>query len=354
MLLLLYSSALISKPRRFLLNNMLSQIRLPIEYIRKPRSLADLKFWKASEFRSFLLHIGPVILRDYLPQDHFDQFMALSVAIKLLCSDQITETQLLKADSLITFFSGQVVALLGELAQSYNIHTLRHLVRQVRESGPLWATSAFGFESANHFLKLPLTGTINQGDIIVRRFLARKYVSTKPIAEDSLNDFTRLQQHTKTKIMDLAAYTKPTREVEILISEKLARLAFPCESRPEGRFKLGTTLIHSVCYTRRRDDCDSIIMYSKERTVCYGKVYIFLDLIYTKLALVKLLTSKSYYPKLDDITIPSDLYMELRDQRSDLELEWIPCVNILRKCCLIVVDDQCLRVSVMVEQFEHD
>lgn len=38
----------------------------PSDFSRNPRSLTELKYWKATEFRSFLLHIWLVVLRKHV------------------------------------------------------------------------------------------------------------------------------------------------------------------------------------------------------------------------------------------------------------------------------------------------
>ena len=44
--------------------------------------------------------------------------------------------------------------------QSYNFHSMRHLCDQVRRVGPFWNTSAFSYESADHFLVKNVAGTV--------------------------------------------------------------------------------------------------------------------------------------------------------------------------------------------------
>ena len=61
----------------------------PCEFSRKPRSLADIHRWKATEFRQFLLFTGPVVLRNILPQELYDNFLLLHVAIFLPCSSTL-------------------------------------------------------------------------------------------------------------------------------------------------------------------------------------------------------------------------------------------------------------------------
>ena len=49
---------------------------------------------------------------------------------------------------------------------------MRHLPEQFRRFEPLWETSAFSFESANHMLTRAACGTVKAASIIVRKFLS--------------------------------------------------------------------------------------------------------------------------------------------------------------------------------------
>lgn len=44
---------------------------LSSEFCRQPRSLEDIEFWKASEFRCFLLNTGPIVLKGRLKKKLF-------------------------------------------------------------------------------------------------------------------------------------------------------------------------------------------------------------------------------------------------------------------------------------------
>ena len=53
----------------------LVRIELPSEVHRKLRKLDDLKFWKASEYSSFLHYAAPVVLRGRISQDEYNHHM---------------------------------------------------------------------------------------------------------------------------------------------------------------------------------------------------------------------------------------------------------------------------------------
>ena len=54
------------------------------EFARKPRSLCEIDRWKATELRQFLLYTGPVVLRGYVSDAVYSNFLLLHVAISIL------------------------------------------------------------------------------------------------------------------------------------------------------------------------------------------------------------------------------------------------------------------------------
>lgn len=57
---------------------------LPVEFVRQPRDLKCLLSYKASEYRSFLLYLGPVALKGVLEDEKYDNFLTLNVAMSIL------------------------------------------------------------------------------------------------------------------------------------------------------------------------------------------------------------------------------------------------------------------------------
>lgn len=61
--------------------------QIPSEFQRKSRTINHLAKWKCTEFRLFLLYIGPIVLKNSLPCALYDHFLLLHVAARILCSE---------------------------------------------------------------------------------------------------------------------------------------------------------------------------------------------------------------------------------------------------------------------------
>jgi hypothetical protein len=125
----------------------------PSDFSRKPRSLTELKYWKATEYRSFLLYIGPVVLKKHLPENKYNHFLLLHIAIYILCFDQATDAWINYANRLLDVFVQSSVSLYGRKFLVYNVHNLTHLSTDVKNFGPLDSYSAFKFENCLGNLK---------------------------------------------------------------------------------------------------------------------------------------------------------------------------------------------------------
>ena len=61
------------------ISNHLLSLKLPSNFNRQPRSIKDLCYWKATEYRSFLLYLGPIVLKGILSEASYKHFLALRV-----------------------------------------------------------------------------------------------------------------------------------------------------------------------------------------------------------------------------------------------------------------------------------
>ena len=140
--------------------NMLScklnsfKVYIPNEFSRKTRSVSELDHWKATEFRLFLLYVGPAALKNILDKDRYCHFLLLQCAITILISDIGTKPDWNKyAESLLVQFVTDISVLYYEEMLTYNMHSLLHLAAEVLTHGPLDNFSAFPFENFMQSIK---------------------------------------------------------------------------------------------------------------------------------------------------------------------------------------------------------
>jgi len=117
------------------------------DFNRKPRSLSESKRWKATEFRTFLLYTGPIVLKSVLNHDRYLNFLSLHVAITILSNSNHVDKYLDYAKSLLHYFVQTFITLYGKENASHNVHHLLHLCDDVEKMGTLQEFSAFPFEN---------------------------------------------------------------------------------------------------------------------------------------------------------------------------------------------------------------
>lgn len=120
---------------------------VPVEFARKPRSLAERLRWKATELRQFLLYTGPLVLRGVLPEEMYNNFMLLSVAISILANPRLCSALNAFVKRLLVSFVEHFSKLYGPEFVVYNIHGLIHLSDDVKIHGHLDVISGFPFEN---------------------------------------------------------------------------------------------------------------------------------------------------------------------------------------------------------------
>ena len=122
---------------------------MPLEFRRKFQyGLSRLSYWKATEYRAFLLYAGPVILKDkkIIPSKYYEHFLKLSVAARLLeTNNQYHKLSYIRR--LLREFVSESKTLYGLEFITYNVHSLIHLPDDYEQYGSLSNLNAFPFES---------------------------------------------------------------------------------------------------------------------------------------------------------------------------------------------------------------
>ncbi|KAJ8050003.1 hypothetical protein HOLleu_03009 [Holothuria leucospilota] len=257
-------------------SKLLEGIKPPSNMVRLPRSLSERKFWKATEWRNFLF-FSPLLLMNILPDTYLRHWWLLVYAIFNLSSENLSVAIINKSKAALLKFVIKVESLYGTEHVSYNVHQLTHLAQYALNWGPLWATSAFPFESNNQVLKRFCHGTKGIGNQIMKNSLIWSHLHT--ISEDSLlmagdnvkEFYEHLSQHGGKLIKN--AVSSPchctalghpiVRDLTDLEKAALVTVVPNCHLHNKvssfNRFMLRKTLIHSKGYSDNIKQNDSII-----------------------------------------------------------------------------------------------
>lgn len=145
---------------------------MPSEFARQPRRLDEVKRWKATEFRQFLLYTGPVVLRNVVSESFYIHFLTLSVAIRIMLDSSSSKRleYLPYAQELLNYFVAKAKDLYGPTFAAYNVHSLIHLHQDVSYfETSLDHLSCFPFENYLQVLKKFVRKSQNPLSQIVKR-----------------------------------------------------------------------------------------------------------------------------------------------------------------------------------------
>ena len=126
---------------------------IPREFSRKTRSLAKFLLWKATEFRTFLLYTGPVVLKNKLSRQKYYHVLKLHVAMRLLLNPYTCQTQNRVALGFLRQYDRDCQKLYGKEYMSFNVHSLINLANDAMLYGHLNRVSALPYENKLGHLK---------------------------------------------------------------------------------------------------------------------------------------------------------------------------------------------------------
>ncbi|XP_050301638.1 uncharacterized protein LOC126739865 isoform X1 [Anthonomus grandis grandis] len=169
---------------------------IPMEFNRKPRTLDELSYWKATEFRQFLLYLGPLVLTDILDIAIYENFLAFHFSIYILLSKKhIKKFGVSFVRNVINIFINHLKTLYGLEFMIYNVHLLSHICDDVESFGVLDNFSAFPFENYLGQLKSLIKSPINPIQQIHRRLVERDLIISK--GNSQYDHLKLVQEHTR-------------------------------------------------------------------------------------------------------------------------------------------------------------
>lgn len=151
----------------------------PSDFQRKCRPLDEISYYKGCEFRNLLLYILPVVMKGILPIDHYAHFLFLNIATIILIDSNLCKTHLDIAQGMLETFVSSLGEIYGPEILVYNMHSLVHIVDDVKLYGNLDNYSAFAFESFMYKIKKMLHKS-NQPLAQISNRIEEKYNGEKP------------------------------------------------------------------------------------------------------------------------------------------------------------------------------
>ncbi|XP_061497136.1 uncharacterized protein LOC133391065 [Anopheles gambiae] len=127
-------------------NTFLIKTRLPSEVNRPMRSFRYRHFWKATEFRSFLLHISIAVLKDFMSFDAFNHFLCYFCSVTIFNSTAHKHLWPL-AEKFLYYFVKNFPQYYGRAHMTSNVHNLLHVSGDVYMFGAVPEYSAYRYEN---------------------------------------------------------------------------------------------------------------------------------------------------------------------------------------------------------------
>lgn len=112
---------------------------------RKVRTFDYFNNYKGTEYRTFLLYLSIIVLKDFLPIDQYKHFLQLFCAVTI-CYTNIYKKYLPIAKELFDEYIENYIQIYGIDDIGSNVHNLSHIVDDVNRFGNLSEISTYEFE----------------------------------------------------------------------------------------------------------------------------------------------------------------------------------------------------------------
>lgn len=246
----------------------------PDDVTRTPGLLSELSNWKVSQFRAFLLHFGPVVLKDRLDFRYYEHFLLLAKAIYILSKNEISHEELDLAETLLYIFVIDVQKHYGRNRCSFNVHQLLHLTHYVRMWGPLWVWSAFSSEDGNGELLRSAHGS-NKLDVELLNTI--KIIHAYETIKFLIGIEKSVNQNRPQLLGPPTSYTLTNDDIRTLRSvTSLNNEQIQFGIRVYSRCKINKEIFTSNLYKRQKVRLNSCVSW-KERTM-FGIIKLFVKI----------------------------------------------------------------------------
>ncbi|XP_061183192.1 uncharacterized protein LOC133191454 [Saccostrea echinata] len=327
------------------LNNRLENIHPTLDITQLPRSITDMKYWKASEYRSFLLYYGGPVMYGLLNEDRFNHYMCLVNAVHILLGNGSSVFNVNRAERMLLTFCEHFENLYSRSFMTLNVHQLVHMAQGVRCLGPLYTHSCFPFEDKNGFILKLIRGTQNiDNQIITGVSFIQKMPELKQNCLTKGSDVEKLCHSIENphpiqrgeKICDGAYVLGGIKQRQLLDDEydalcRFTGTAYVTDNLPSFmRLEKDNCLIYGIEYARMTKRDNSTIMFTGTNAVKFGRVRCFLKLIENiPVAVVEELNCLSYNDRSNLLSVKQSGILTV-----------VPVDSIKMLCMLINIEGQ--------------
>jgi len=189
------------KPLRVQLDKRILELRkgTPCDFNRhlcEPFSVGD---QKATQYRLFLLYVGPVLLKTFLTDDEYRNFLKLNVAMTVMCHPVKHRNLLDYVNELLRSFVHQFSILYGADRVTANFHNLYHAVDDCKRYGNLDLFSCFPYETNMNKIKSAVNSPSFPASQLYRRFHEKMTLAYELGEAAVLDDTNSEPMHPPTK-----------------------------------------------------------------------------------------------------------------------------------------------------------
>ena len=298
-------------------DSRLLQIKPPLTITRTPRSIQQHRaYWKASEYRAWLLFYSVPIMLSILPQEYLAHHMLLVEAIYLLLQDVINHTEIKKAELLIQHYCFKVEFYYGKRFMTANLHHLLHLPQVVHDFGPLYSYSCFPYEGLNGQLLNCIKGTQHVEIQILETicisqslpFIAQTHLRLGSEENDFYLRMTSVKHASEREtpigenhralgtIKQVSSLSDPMHQQALLVITKSTHLGM------FSRAAIGSCTFHSLQHTQTKKRNNYTVSYYQNNELHCGEILYFIT-DYTSIfaVITPFIDLQSIFP-VDDIT----------------------------------------------------
>jgi len=125
------------------------------DFARKPRTtgLEELGRWKSTELRFFRMHLGPLVLKDILPDELYYHFLNFHVATRYLSMESFCQ------DEDYTIYCEQLIRnYINDAVAAYVFENFNQIIKNIVKKGNLHLQQAVKRLSESDLCKIPVPG----------------------------------------------------------------------------------------------------------------------------------------------------------------------------------------------------